>query len=76
MTTPTKPGLHKFEGVRYTRSRAFLVTVRDIVDVRRVLYGSTTGLGVALFGSAKIYHISDFEGEWEPICMEFRGERT
>lgn len=76
MTAPTKPGLHKFEGIRYTSTRAFMVTVRDIVDVRRVLYGSTTELGVALFGSAKIYHLSDFDGEFTPLCIEFNGERT
>lgn len=68
------PGVYHFKGTR-TTGRGDIVTTNDLVEVIPVEVGRKLSLQVAFYGRWHKYHISEFEGIWRKLRIDYQGDR-
>lgn len=76
MKQPTHAGLWLVKGVRYTAHRNYAVRVNDLVDVQPVEFRRGNELAVYFFGKARPFNPNVFDATWEPVTIDFEGERS
>lgn len=76
MKQPDYAGIWRVKGVRYTARRQMRVAVNDIVDVQEVDFVRPKKLAVYFFGRANPYSLDVFEADWQPVRIDFGGERA
>jgi hypothetical protein len=75
MNQPTYAGIWRVIGHRFTSRRRMRVAVNDIVDVQEVDFVRPKRLAVYFFGRANPYSLDVFEADWQPVRIDFGGER-
>lgn len=68
------PGIYHFKGTRSTTNNS-IVTTNELVEVSEVLVGRKFSYQVTYFGRWQKYHISEFEGVWRKLRMDYQGDR-
>lgn len=67
-------GFYIFDGIRHM-SAGKIVSIRDLVEVRRVRVGFKLQFEVVFMGRATRYAVENFDGIFTRVRINFGGER-
>lgn len=76
MKQPDGEGLFIFRGIRRTLKAGYIVTTNDICEAREVRNGKAIELAIVFMGRATLYPLSAFDGTFERVELDIKGERA